>query len=89
MNCEPLIQITGGKDIIILPLFYIQKRGEFMAETTEADNESKVIKEPWKIELKIGMTTYEVSLHFSKTSTESMGDKLMRLLENYLSIKNF
>ena len=36
---------------------------------------------------KIGKTTYELSLHFSQTSTERMSDKVMRLLENDLSAK--
>ncbi|EOS76108.1 transposon-encoded TnpW family protein [Lachnospiraceae bacterium 48-42] len=48
-----------------------------------------MVREPQTIKRKIGRTIYEVSLHFSKTSSESMSDKVMRLLENDLSGMNF
>ena len=35
-----------------------------------------------KITKKVGGTTYEVLIHFSKTSTESMNDKILRLIQN-------
>ncbi|WP_369126212.1 transposon-encoded TnpW family protein [Bacillus massiliigorillae] len=35
----------------------------------------------------MGKITYELSLHFSQTSTERMSDKVMQLLENDLSTK--
>ena len=31
---------------------------------------------------KIGTTTYKVRVHFSKTSTETMSDKIKRMLKN-------
>ena len=31
---------------------------------------------------KIGRTTYKVRVHFSKTSTETMSDKIKRMLKN-------
>ena len=31
---------------------------------------------------KIGKTTYKVRVHFSTTSTETMGDKIKRMLRN-------
>lgn len=31
---------------------------------------------------KIGKTTYKVRVHFSKTSTETMSDKIKRMLKN-------
>ena len=31
---------------------------------------------------RIGSTTYHVSVHFSKTSTETIGDKIERLIQN-------
>lgn len=45
-------------------------------------NEKAAIKkpEPPRIIRKIGRTTYEVSIHFSETSTESMSDKIKRLI---------
>lgn len=30
---------------------------------------------------RIGSTTYKVSVHFSRTSKETMGDKILRLIE--------
>lgn len=51
-----------------------------MTETTRVDYENTAIEEPQRIKGKIGTTTYEISLYFSKTSTESMSDKVMRLL---------
>ncbi len=37
---------------------------------------------PQRVRKTIGKTTYEVSLHFSKTSTESAHDKLKRIIIN-------
>jgi hypothetical protein len=37
--------------------------------------------EPSSFKVRIGSTTYTVVVHFSKTSTETMGDKIMRLIE--------
>ena len=37
--------------------------------------------EPVKLLERIGSTTYEVTVHFSKTSKETMEDKLLRLIE--------
>lgn len=34
---------------------------------------------------KIGSTTYEVSFHFSTTSTETMSDKIKRLIKRDMS----
>ena len=31
---------------------------------------------------KLGNTTYEVNIHFSKTSKETMTDKVLRLIRN-------
>jgi len=38
-------------------------------------------REPVKLLKRIGSTTYEVNVHFSTTSKETMEDKLLRLLE--------
>lgn len=35
-----------------------------------------------KLVKKIGSTTYEVSMFFSKTSKETIDDKIMRLIKN-------
>ncbi len=36
---------------------------------------------PLRLTKRIGSTTYKVSVHFSRTSKETMGDKIMRLIE--------
>ena len=42
------------------------------------ENKQKIIK-------KIGSTTYEVAVIFSKTSRENMADKITRLIKNDIS----
>jgi hypothetical protein len=37
--------------------------------------------EPYNLQKRIGSTTYEVSIHFSKTSKETIGDKIIRLMK--------
>jgi len=36
---------------------------------------------------RIGQTTYKVNVHFSKTSRETMNDKILRLIKNEASGK--
>jgi len=38
--------------------------------------------EPQKYEKRIGSTVYKVSVHFSHTSSETIEDKLLRLMES-------
>ena len=38
--------------------------------------------EPPRFEKRIGSTVYRVTVHFSQTSTESLEDKLLRLMES-------
>lgn len=59
-----------------------------MQEITQTDTKTTAAPKPQTVKRKIGKTTYELSLHFSQTSTERMSDKVMRLLENDLSAKN-
>jgi hypothetical protein len=42
---------------------------------------------PRTITRRIGNTTYKVNVHFSKTSRETMNDKIMRLIKNEASAK--
>lgn len=55
---------------------------------------SKVPEEVPVLIRKIGKTTYKVRVHFSDTSTETMSDKIKRMLKmrynrcDYLYIKN-
>lgn len=37
---------------------------------------------PYKMNRKIGSTTYNVSINFSKTSRENINDKIIRLIRN-------
>lgn len=59
-----------------------------MQETTQTANKTTAPK-PQTVKRKIGKTAYELSLHFSQTSTERMSGKVMRLLENDLSAQKF
>ena len=45
------------------------------------------IAEPRTITRRIGQTTYKVNVHFSRTSRETMTDKIMRLIKNEASGK--
>ena len=40
-----------------------------------------------KMTKKLGNTTYDVFVHFSKTSKETMTDKVMRLIRNEINSK--
>jgi len=51
-------------------------------ENVSALMEQKQQPEPKKIIKKIGSTTYEIFINFSKTSRESLNDKIMRLIKN-------
>lgn len=58
-----------------------------MQENTQTVTKTTAALKSQTVKRKIGKTTYELSLHFSQTSTERMSDKVMRLLENDLSAK--
>ena len=45
------------------------------ADTPEPDK-------PATFQKRIGSTTYTVAVHFSKTSKETFGDKILRLIKN-------
>ena len=46
-----------------------------------ADRTIERTDNPLRITKRIGSTTYKVSVHFSRTSRETMDDKLIRLIE--------
>ena len=70
--------------------FFCQnQKGEPMQENTQTAIKTTAAPKPHTVKRKIGKTTYELSLHFSQTSTERMSDKVMRLLENDLSAKKW
>ena len=37
---------------------------------------------PMRLTKRIDRTTYKVSVHFSRTSKETMGDKIIRMIQN-------
>ncbi len=45
----------------------------------KADNRQNM---PLRLTKRIGQTTYRVNVHFSKTSKETMSDKIVRLIQN-------
>ena len=46
-----------------------------MQENTQTVTKTTAAPKPQTVKRKIGKTTYELSLHFSQTSTERMSDK--------------
>ena len=58
-----------------------------MYEIDTTDTKSHTSEQPPTFTQKIGNTTYKVGVHFSKTSKESMTDKILRLIKNEGSIK--
>ena len=46
-----------------------------------ADKTVERTDKPLRITKRIGSTTYKVSVHFSRTSRETMDDKLIHLIE--------
>lgn len=53
----------------------------YTAVENDAAKTSRQGNEPVKLLKRIGSTTYEVSVHFSRTSKETMEDKILRLIE--------
>ena len=51
------------------------------ANASARTSEPLIRKEPVNLLKKIGSTTYQVSVFFSETSRETMGDKIVRLME--------
>jgi len=51
------------------------------------DVQSPVSEKPPMFIKRIGNTTYRVSVHFSKTSKETITDKILRLIKNDVGFK--
>ena len=47
-----------------------------------ASRAEKHEQQPMRLTRRIGQTTYQVSVHFSETSKETVGDKIIRLIKN-------
>jgi hypothetical protein len=48
----------------------------------QPEQEAKIQGKPPKVLKKIGTTTYEVGVHFSETSRETLSDKILRLIRS-------
>jgi hypothetical protein len=77
--------VTGNGHGLMLSKnkFFIKKRSQSMEPTAvkSAAKKPENKAEPLKLLNRIGSTTYEVSVHFSKTSKETLEDKILRLIE--------
>ena len=51
-------------------------------QVADAVTASRAPENPAAMVKKIGKTTYKVHVHFSQTSTETMSDKIKRMLKN-------
>ncbi len=51
-------------------------------QAADAATESRAPEHTPAMGKKIGKTTYKVHVHFSNTSTETMSDKIKRMLKN-------
>lgn len=49
------------------------------SKVSKAENRQN---EPMRLTEQIGQTTYKVNVHFSETSKETIGDKIIRMIEN-------
>lgn len=50
-------------------------------QTQTANAADTCNNKPLRLTKRIGSTTYKVSVHFSRTSKETMGDKILHLIE--------
>jgi hypothetical protein len=52
------------------------------SNTAAQDDNASAGAKPIVLRKRIGKTTYTIAVYFSKTSTETMGDKLARIIQN-------
>ena len=72
-------EISGtGAFVVCIRLFDLFHA--FPAASRAPENTPAMVK-------KIGKTTYKVRVHFSQTSTETMSDKIKRMLKNEIQNK--
>ena len=50
-------------------------------ETNTAGKQGNALAEPVRITKRVGSTTFKVAVHFSRTSKETLEDKLLRLIK--------
>ena len=70
-NTRKEIEDTTGK-----PVITSQNAKDFRQLITD------IVEDAPALVKKIGKTTYKVRVHFSQTSTETMSDKIKRMLKN-------
>ena len=54
-------------------------------QATSAATTAHKRREPVNLQKKVGSTVYTVSIHFSKTSQETLEDKILRLIKREVS----
>ncbi|MCL1794476.1 MAG: transposon-encoded TnpW family protein [Oscillospiraceae bacterium] len=59
----------------------LYKGGDFMQNTNNKKINTPEQAEPSRLMKKIGSTIYEVNIYFSKTSKETLNDKIIKLIE--------
>ena len=60
------------------------KENAYMNNIETTNNSTTSDNTPQQMTEKLGNTTYEVFIHFSQTSKETLMDKVMRLIRNEL-----
>lgn len=50
--------------------------------TSKVSKAENIKNEPMRLTERIGQTTYKVNVHFSETSKETIGDKIIHMIEN-------
>ena len=64
---------------------FLRREKEIYGTDRKADNGQRTVY----IKKKIGRTTYNVAIHFSKTSRETMTDKINRLILHDINSEDF
>ena len=65
----------------------IQQKSEYgkganPMQTTKQNTTDKSNNKPLRLTKRIGSTTYKVNVNFSETSKETIGDKIIRLIQS-------
>ena len=61
-----------------------RKESRTITSENKTDTTANPIQDnkPMRLTKKIGSTTYKVSVHFSRTSKETVDDKIIRMIQN-------
>lgn len=80
-----MLYLTATKDNSLHPAECFYRHYTGVAATTqerEVNINTNTNHQPAVLYKRIGSTTYTVRVHFSDTGTETMGDKIVRLIQN-------